>query len=195
MHPRYKLALPLTIAGALALAMVLFTALAVHRISGVADEQMDSTHCPTITLKSDVPGFYGVLQAAVSADRDYPLYIFDGVSERPRQVGLLGKGEQFCFRKDATVIDLTADDPLGNAIPIGIIETENWPDGVYSTATKSLPTVSRGDGRHRVAMMRYPLAVRADGGQPLDFARPPMLGDFTDDVAPLTVKEVSVLSR
>ena len=184
----------------LLIVLVMATALTIGATIGIAaryhanqNDTQSKTLCHTKTVPSDTAGTYGVTQAAIKADRDYPLYAFDGVSDEPRPVGILGKGEQFCFKEDAPVIDVSAEDPAGNSSPIGLIATKNWPDGVYSPAAEAIPTIKRGDSQQRIILMHFLTAAHGDMTRAPQFMYPPVLGQRSTDVSALTDPEVLAL--
>lgn len=190
--PRRALTFALTtiIAGTFVMAGI--AAIAIHHLTTIKESRTDAL-CPTLTVQSETPGVHGIIQAAIRADRDYPLYSYDGVSEIPRPAGTLGKGEQFCFRADTLAISLSADDHAGDAVPIGLIETANWSRGVYSPVVNTIPTITRDDGDHRVVLTHWLSSARLDGEPPLDFMYPPFLGEESGVVSPLSEDEVSAL--
>lgn len=192
--PRRALAVAITAVIAGTLVMAVIASIFIHHLTAVRGSQAEAL-CPTLTVQSATEGVQGIVQAAIRADQDYPLYAYDGVSEIPRPVGTLGKGEQFCFHPDDLAIDTGVTTPSGGTVPIGVIETANWPKGVYSPAVNTIPTVARDDGNHRVVLTRWPTPFRLDGGEPLDFMYSPALGEETDVIAPLSANEVSSLVR
>lgn len=113
--------------------------------------------CPLLTAPTDDPTLVGITQARLEAQRTFVLYEFDGVSDEPRIVGHLDPGEQFCLSESDLDWGVTITEGNSKA-PIGIIHTADHPEGVYSGAVGTIPSLpgagTDGDAAQRIIPLR-----------------------------------------
>ena len=140
----------LALAGGVALALT-----TLRTAEAIASAQ--EADCPLLTAPTDDPTLVGVTQARLEAQRTFVLYEFDAVSDEPRIVGHLYAGEQLCLSESDLDWGVTITEGNSKA-PIGIIHTADHPEGVYSGAVGTIPSLpgagTDGDAAQRIIPLR-----------------------------------------
>lgn len=114
--------------------------------------------CPTKIARTDDASLRAITQGKMIAQRSFPLFEFNGVSEIAQIAGTLHKGDTFCFTESDldwgfTIFDGSRD------IEVSLIRTADHPEGVYSEVASAIPVLpSQGD--ERASSRAIPLAVK-----------------------------------